>query len=172
MRRFVLWLLIVVSILISFFLGRKSVAQSNNTNLTQVGTLEYLEQYRLGILYENPIAEQIAYENWQEQAKKTVVKVRAKSVGIYCSCVAYLYEKYRDKRIKGYGLAKNIPIYSTEPYTTGYGISYESSAGHVFFYKLTEEGKIQVIDESNYIKCTPSSGRIINPKVIKGFIPI
>lgn len=83
----------------------------------------------------------------------------------------YLWNKYKDPRIKGWQTAKNIPVWSEIPYSTGYAVTYESGAGHLLMYQLLPDGRIQVTEEANYVNCQVTSGRIVNPNVIKGFIP-
>jgi len=88
-----------------------------------------------------------------------------------CSCVLFLQAKYpADSRIRGYGQARKIPT-SPTPTDHGFAVTYESSSGHLIEYEMIN-GQIRVIDEANFINCKQSSGRIIPPGIIKGYLPL
>ena len=110
-----------------------------------------------------------------ENPKKPLPVVKKYTGGDACNCTMYLWNKYKDPRIKGHGTAKNIPVWSQPPYPTGYVVTYESApgtiTGHLAMYKLNENNQVEIIDEANYESCAVTSGRIVNPSVIKGFIP-
>lgn len=88
--------------------------------------------------------------------------------GVACSCV--IYAQSLGLGIKGYGLAKNYPTNSKVPAASGFVVTYESKSGHIAYYVL--QGNILLLQESNYKRCTITSGRVLSPnsKVIKGYI--
>lgn len=88
-----------------------------------------------------------------------------------CSCVTYLWQKTQDPRIRGWGIAKNIPIESIIPFLHGFAVTYESNAGHLLEYRLIG-GKIISTDEANWIPCQRSWGREVDLNNIKGFIEL
>lgn len=120
----------------------------------------------------SPIQENAVYSKYADNNETYHPPIIIKAgITNLCNCVMYLWDKYHDPRIRGFGLAKNIAVWSIVPYSTGYVITYESSAGHIALYRVNEQGQIEVIDEANYINCQYSSGRIIDPNIIKGYLP-
>lgn len=162
----------MVSILVSFFLGRKSAAQHNNQSIPDIHPLAALTE---SVIYkddpESLKATQTALENWQ---RDEALKSRKRSYLGYnpCSCVSFA--KSRTGYNKPVGNAKNWPVNALFP-TLGSVVVINTGRyepGHVAII-IGFEGNDMILEEANYVNCKYTSGRrlkIDDPSIIGFYI--
>lgn len=155
-RRFILWLAVVLGALGWFLVFARQVYSDTPSNPDLANQNNFFSSYNV-IYKPNPPSE------------PAMVRIASVETG-YCSCVAYA------KALTGFsetiGLAKNWPVNSSVPVTGGVVILDASKDGHVAYITdvtATDFG----IKEANYSRCALTVRRILltDPTIVGYWSP-